>query len=170
MNHIGEKYGRLQVLADLGPNRTGHKVVRCRCDCGSIKAFPLGRMRNGGVKSCGCLRREMAQRTGPQHNGYRHGHATAGETPTYCSWRAMINRCLNPNDPRYADYGGRGISVCDEWKLFPAFLADMGERPTGQTLDRIKNHLGYSADNCKWSTPAEQMSNRRTYKCRAGSE
>lgn len=161
---VGEKFGRLEVIEDLGAS-AGRHLVRCLCQCGAVKAVALGHLRNGNTKSCGCYRRDMHLPGGIVANiNYRHGHSTAGETPTYCSWRAMINRCQNPNDPRYKDYGGRGITVCDSWKKFPAFLADMGERPEGKTLDRAENDLGYDANNCKWSTPTEQIRNRRNSK------
>jgi hypothetical protein len=73
----------------------------------------------------------------------------------------MIQRCHNSKHKRYADYGGRGITVCDRWREFPAFLADMGERPPGLSLDRVDNSAGYSAENCRWATLSEQNLNRR---------
>lgn len=83
------------------------------------------------------------------------------ETGCYCSWRGMINRCNNPNDPRYHDYGGAGITICDEWLKFGNFHRDMGDRPPGMSIDRKNNSLGYCKDNCKWSTRKEQQRNRR---------
>jgi hypothetical protein len=83
---------------------------------------------------------------------------------TYQSWSNMIRRCTDPRCPRYPDWGGRGITVCDRWLDFANFLADMGERPPGRTLERTKNHLGYSPDNCVWATPAQQGRNTRRSK------
>jgi hypothetical protein len=88
----------------------------------------------------------------------KHGmHATR----TYKSWRSMINRCTNPNTPGYASYGGRGITVCDRWLIFEPFLADMGVRPEGRTLDRINNDGNYEPGNCRWATRFEQQRNKR---------
>jgi len=95
---------------------------------------------------------------------FKHGYHG---TPTYASWQAMKGRCLNPNDDWYSEYGGRGITVCESWaepRGFVAFLADMGEKPPGMTLDRIDNDGNYEPGNCKWSTPAEQNQNTRTFK------
>lgn len=83
-------------------------------------------------------------------------------TPTFKSWGAMKQRCMNPKAPDYARFGGRGITICQSWKhSFENFLADMGERPSGTTLDRINVNGNYTPDNCQWSTPKEQMRNRR---------
>ena len=94
----------------------------------------------------------------------RHGHCgngTTDRTPTYNTWRAMRERCTNPNHIKYSNYGGRGIVICKSWKKFVSFLRDMGERPEGMTLDRIDGNKGYNPKNCKWSTLSEQNKNRR---------
>lgn len=82
---------------------------------------------------------------------------------TYQCWQGMKQRCHNPNSPQYKNYGARGITVCDEWRYsFLQFLADMGEKPDGRSLDRINNDAGYSKENCRWATPYEQRINQRT--------
>lgn len=91
-----------------------------------------------------------------------HGHSRKGAwSPTYYSWAAMVSRCTNPKRNNWHLYGGRGIAVCDRWREFAAFLADMGERPPGTSLDRIDPSKGYSKGNCRWATRTEQNRNRR---------
>ena len=96
------------------------------------------------------------------HFQLRHGHARKGlRSPTYRSWWGMIQRCRNPRRPQYLRYGGRGIMVCERWRVFEHFLADMGERPLGTSIDRIDVHGHYEPGNCQWATPTEQARNRR---------
>ncbi|MFA5252819.1 MAG: hypothetical protein WC454_09595 [Phycisphaerae bacterium] len=91
-----------------------------------------------------------------------HDHAHRGsQTPTYQCWAAMLRRCRNKNTKDYPGYGGRGISVCERWLKYENFLADMGERPLGLTLDRINNDGNYEVNNCRWATHKEQAQNRR---------
>lgn len=92
-----------------------------------------------------------------------HGHTTHnGSSPTYKSWHMMKQRCNNPNYSQYKDYGGRGVRVCDRWLRFENFLADMGVRPDGMTLDRKDMNGDYEPSNCCWSTKKQQQRNRRT--------
>lgn len=102
-----------------------------------------------------------------KHPNTKHGHSV-GEKPstTYNSWAAMKQRCYDPKRSNYAYYGGRGIKVCDQWiNSFDQFLADMGERPEGKTLDRIDVNGNYEPSNCRWVTAKEQTSNRRGDNC-----
>lgn len=94
-------------------------------------------------------------------HGMSSDPAVAGE---YTSWREMRRRCLSQRHKRYADYGGRGLTICDQWSDFGAFLGDMGPRPPGLSLDRIDNGAGYSPENCRWATTKEQNRNQRTNK------
>ncbi len=100
------------------------------------------------------------------HGNTKHGHSPKNgkPSPTYNSWRGMKKRSLNPNNPNYRYYGGRGIKVCKRWMDFENFLADLGERPEGKTLDRIDNNKGYEPGNCRWATPKQQIQNRREVK------
>jgi hypothetical protein len=92
-------------------------------------------------------------------NSKKHGHATIGLSPTYTTWAGMLQRCKNPKNAKFYMYGAVGIEVCDEWLSFDAFLADMGERPKGKTIDRIRGNEGYSKNNCRWATIFEQQAN-----------
>ena len=85
----------------------------------------------------------------------------AGKGPTYSSWRAMHKRCRNANHKDFANYGGRGITVCQEWFSYRQFLADMGERPDGRSIDRINVNGNYEKENCRWATASEQARNKR---------
>ena len=93
----------------------------------------------------------------------RHGHTRVGfSSRTYTSWQSMRQRCENPKATKYPAYGAKGITVCDHWSVFDNFLADMGERPDGHTLDRIDGKGNYEPSNCRWATPSEQQSNIST--------
>lgn len=151
---VGERWGMLTVLEKVAATRAGAPRWRCRCDCGNETVAINNELGNGHTQSCGCWGRRVAT---------SHGHSRPA-SPTYRTWSSMIQRTTNPNNPRYADYGGRGITVCDAWRKFEGFLADMGERPKGRTLDRIDNDRGYESGNCRWSTPKEQQNNRRVSK------
>ena len=146
INLSGKVFSRLTVLEQDG--HIGKKIAwKCLCACGNIKRASSCSLATGSVRSCGCLKK-----TNPNYVTHN-----MSRTPTYVSWKSMKTRCLSARHPHYRHYGGRGITVCDEWiASFEAFLSDMGERPHGTSLDRINNNLGYCKENCRWATASEQ--------------
>lgn len=158
-NLIGESYGRLTVLSYAGKKGT-RKTWLCICECGKTTVGSTSDLRYGSVQSCGCLLSGPTARNSIHSNNDRQ----SGPSPTYNSWRAMIDRCTNEKQPHYHNYGGRGITICERWMVFERFLADMGERPKGRTLDRINNDGNYEPGNCRWATGSEQRMNRRDSK------
>lgn len=150
-------------LRDIKPSRPTRAVFLCACG----KEFEAlkGNVTAGRTSSCGCLRRKVAlQRMADNAEAFSSGNEKHGLfcRYTYQSYNAMMQRCYNPNRDNYEYYGGRGITVCDEWKgSFEAFIKSMGPRPKGMTLDRVKNDLGYSPDNCEWASMKQQSNNRR---------
>lgn len=148
----GQHYGRLVVVKENGRCRQ-ERAWLCRCECGSettVASYPLA---SGATKSCGCRK-----------GLWKHGYARRGQphTPEYQSWQSMMTRCYSESHIGYSLWGGRGITVCDRWRNdFVSFLADMGPRPPGTTIDRINNDGNYEPSNCRWATRIQQMTNTR---------
>jgi len=162
LNLKGERFGRLVIIkrAADGTLPSGGQYVRwhARCDCGGKSVVSTAHLRAGETTSCGCKRRD--NKIGPY---IKHGEGGSSKSAEYRAWISMKNRCQNPRQARYADYGGRGIKVCLKWRRsFPAFLADMGRKPSAKhTLDRKNNDGNYTPGNCRWATPEEQRKNQR---------
>lgn len=154
---IGQKHGKLTVIKkSIRKGKSAYWV--CECECGRRKEVRRDHLLSGDVETCGVK--------GCRKFYSVHGNAGIEETTEYRIWGTMKSRCLNPNDQAYENYGGRGITICEEWLSFENFLNDMGSRPSeNHTLERINNDKGYSRENCKWATwETQNRGNKRLNK------
>ncbi len=149
---VGARFGRLVVTA-LVPHRKNPMAI-CQCDCGAECKPQRGALRNGRATSCGCSRREKLLATALSHG--RSG------SPEYRVFEGIIDRCRNPRNLHFKNYGGRGIEC--RWASFDEFFQDMGERPAGAWIDRIDNDGHYEASNCRWREPRINQENKRVSK------
>ena len=163
----GMKFGRWSVLV-LHPerarygSRTVHVLWLCRCNCGAEHLVTTSGLRSGHTTQCGTCRREQLREQLSKRGTHGMSRARA-----FCCWANMLQRCLNPNHPSYDNYGGRGITVCEDWRSFENFYADMLDPPPGLSIDRIDVNGNYEPANCRWADTATQAVNRRPRKQKA---
>lgn len=147
----GYRFGILTPVEFNAPGAPSRSLWKCLCECGNISFVESSKLLLGGARSCGCQqhpRDPASRRTQP------------GE---YATWYGMKDRCQNKRAANYGRYGAIGVTVCARWQSFENFLADMGPRPEGKTLDRHPNPAGnYEPGNCRWATPLEQAGNKRS--------
>lgn len=155
----GIVFSRLTVIKYLMLDKHNKRVWECRCVCGKITNVPTGALTSGNTNSCGCYHRDKTITAALIHGQTRNRI----QSKEYQAWGNMIQRCYNPKQTGYKDYGGRGITVCDRWLYsFQKFLEDMGMAPsTGHSIDRIEYDEGYFKGNCRWATRKEQNNNNR---------
>lgn len=154
INLTGQKFGRLEVLERDENDKQNKPLWLCRCDCKNEVIVSGAHLKSGNTQSCGCLQREKATKHGHRKNGKQTGF--------YTIWINMIQRCTNPKHKSYKYYGGRGITVCDEWLIFSNFERDMGSNwKPGLTIERKDKNGNYCEENCKWATMKEQTRNKR---------
>lgn len=155
----GDKIGRLTLISRF-IKRTAHSenaVWKYKCECGTTGTVHQGNLTAGTSGSCGCLHSEIVKAT-------KTVHGESDKAPEWFTWMGMIQRCENKKNPQYKDYGGRGIRIYPRWrKSYPAFLLDVGRRPSpSHTLNRKNNNKGYYPGNVNWATWSEQNRNRRS--------
>jgi hypothetical protein len=158
IDYVGHRFGRLTIKSLVGCHvfACGRRKFfwNAYCECGSKVLVGHDELRRGDTKSCGCFQKESVRDRSIKH--------LQSNSPTYVSWAAMKQRCMNKNHTAYKNYGGRGIAISKRWiNSFENFLADMGERPAGTSLDRIDNDGNYGPKNCRWATRSQQAKNSR---------
>ena len=156
----GIKFGRLTVVSKNGRDKNYNTKWNCRCDCGTLVVVIGDSLKRGASGSCGCLNKELASK-----RAKKHGQSGVIRSREYSAWSHIKTRCYDVDYPKYCDYGGRGIMVCDRWlESFESFFEDVGPSPSEKhSIDRWPNNDGnYEPGNCRWATKGQQARNRRT--------
>jgi len=151
-NLTGKTFNRLTVTGEDTKKKGGKRYWFCQCSCGNTTSVATNDLTSGHTKSCGCMQKELARKANTTHGMRDH--------PLHGRWLAMRNRCNNPNNDFYANYGGKGVKVDPRWDHFPNFLEDMGMPPEGYTLDRKDNDGDYTPENCRWVDTKTQARNK----------
>lgn len=155
---VNKKFGRLKVLSYKGRNKQYDSLWECVCDCGKTKTVRSGALKSGHTKSCGCFRSEMVSKSRTTHGLINDNYKL------YKVWIGIKQRCFNPKNKSFIDYGGRGIKICEEWKLsFESFhnWSISNGYSEGLSIDRVDNDGNYELSNCRWTTKKFQSRNRR---------
>lgn len=152
IDRTGQIFGRLRVTGRAGTDQNKKVIWNCLCECGAEALVTAGSLVTGNTTSCGCYLKERITK----HGGYKKA--------SYNTWRSMIRRCTVVTDKDYPRWGGVGVSVCDRWMDYTAFVSDMGEPVGDQTLDRIDPYGNYEPSNCRWASPTIQARNVRVRK------
>lgn len=162
----GKTFGRLTILSfskDVKSGNRNRKYWKCACECGNIAEIRTDSLTSGKVKSCGCIKKEQDLINLTDKYQFKPKYKIQNRR-LYQIWRGMKRRCFDIKDKRYNRYGGRGITICNEWLNYDTFAewALSNGYSSDLTIDRINNDGNYEPNNCKWSTAKEQALNRST--------